>query len=185
MSFIPDASDEHVVDADDDRIRLLLCYVCNTIEPLPWFDGPVEHDETLLARLAKHRTPEGHPHVGNLATVSETSWNTPERRERIIEELSAARNNGEAGLGTKFYDVRNTFEEDAMACWRVEHNRTENCDDYKSDRKRLLSDTREERRDLGLSTKQKDRAGGSYLCYFCPYHSVVMQRARKAKGMYN
>lgn len=178
-------TEERVVDADDARIRLLLCYVCDTIEPLPWFDGPIEHDETLQARLTKHRTPEGFPHVGNLATVSETSWNTPERRERIVEELEAVRNGGEAGLGTVFYDTRNTFEEDAMDCWRRLHGRTENCEDYKSDKMRLLPDTREERKDLGLSIKQKDRPGqGTHLCMFCPYHSVVMQRARKAQGLY-
>jgi hypothetical protein len=176
--------EEHVVDAEDARVRLLLCYVCNTIEPLPWFDGPNEYDETLKARLAKHRTPEGHPHVGNLATVSETSWNTPERREKIVEELSAVRNGGEAGLGTKFYDVRNTFEEDAMTCWRVKHGRTENCDDYKSDKMRLLPDTRGDRKELGMATRAVDRPGGTYLCMFCPYHSVVMQRARKKAGIY-
>lgn len=176
--------DEHVVDADDARIRLLLCYVCDSIDPLPWFDGPVEHDETLIARLKQHRTPEGHPHRGNLATVSESSWNTPDRRERIVEELSKARAGGEAGLGTKFYDVRSTFEEDAYKCWQHEHNRTTNCEDYKSDKKRLLADTREERRDLGLSVKTKDRAGGTHLCMFCPYASIVMQRQRKAQGYY-
>lgn len=184
MSLMPAEGEEHVVDDGDARIRLLLCYVCDSIEPLPWFDGPVEHDETLHARLLKHRTPEGHPHRGNLATVSETSWNTPERRERIVEELSKVRAGGEAGLGTKFYDVRSTFEEDAMDCWRRLHNRTENCDDYMSDSKRLLPNTREERKDLGLSVRAKDRPGGSSLCMFCPYHSVVMQRARKKQGYY-
>lgn len=181
---LPDGSEERVVDNDDARIRLLICYVCNTIDPLPWFDGPPEYDYTLLARLERHKTPEGFPHVGNLATASETSWNTPERRARIIEELSKVRQGGEAGLGTTFYDVRSTFEEDAMQCWRVKHNRTTNCEDYKSDKMRLLADTREERKDLGLSVKAKDRAGGTHLCMFCPYHSVVMQRARKAQGFY-
>lgn len=178
-------TEERVVDSDDARIRLLICHVCNTIDPLPWFDGPVEHDDTLKARLAQHRTPEGHPHIGNLATVSESSWNTPERRARIIEELSKARDGGEAGLGTHFYDVRSTFEEDAMRCWRIEHNRTTNCEDYKSDRKKLVpNNTREERKELGLSTKAKDRPANTWLCQFCPYQSIVMQRVRKAKGMY-
>lgn len=170
---------ERIVDDQDERIRLLICYVCDTIDPLPWFDGPPQYDDTLNARLAKHQTPEGFPHRGNLVTVSETSWNTPYRRDGIVEELGKARNGNETGFGKKFYEVRNTFQEDAMSCWRHEHNRTTDCADYKSDRKRLLPDTRDERVDLGMPTKSKDRPGGTYLCQFCPYHSIVMQRARK------
>jgi hypothetical protein len=48
---------------------------------------------------------------------------------------------------------------------------------------RLVPDTRAERRDLGLETKASRRPATS-LCVFCPYHSVVMQRARKAQGFY-
>lgn len=176
--------EEHVVDNDDARIRLLLCYVDDTIEPLPWFDGPPEYDDTLNGRLAAHRTPEGHPHVGSLCTVSETSWNDPERRARIIEELSKARQGGEAGLGAKFYEVRDTYEEQAMTCWRVVHARTDDCDDFKSDKMRVLADTRDERKDLGLSTKAKDRPGGTHICDFCPMTSIIAQRKRHAQGYY-
>lgn len=176
--------DEMVVDGEDERIRLLICYVCNTIEPLPWFDGPVEHDDTLHARLAGHRTAEGHPHRGNMLTVSEKSWDDPNRKDVIVKQLSEQRGSGDVGLGNKLYDLRSTFSEDAMTCWRVKHNRTENCEKYRADEMRLLADTREERKELGLSTRQKDRPAGTYLCNFCPVHSIVMTRARKAQGYY-
>lgn len=173
---------EHVVDDQDARMRLLLCHQCASIEPLPWFDGPPEHDETLISRLAGHRTPEGHPHRGNLCTVSEVSWKDPGRREKILSELSAARGGGDTGLGTKMYEVRDTFEEDAYKCWNARHGRTENCEDYKDDRMRLIPDTREERRELRMPTKARDRPGGSYLCDFCVYKSIVQKRVMKARG---
>lgn len=175
-------TEERVVDDQDARIRLLICLVCDSIEPLPWFDGPPEHDETLIARLAGHRTPEGHPHRGMLATVSEVSWKDPERQAEILKKLAEARGGGDTGLGTPFYNIRSTFEEDAMSCWRFKHGRTENCEEYKSERMRLLPDTKAERREAGLPVKAKDRPGGSYLCDFCPYKSIVQERVMKARG---
>lgn len=175
--------DERVVDADGPRLRLLVCYTCNSIDALPWFDGPVEYDDTLNYRLSQHRFASGDPHIGmnGLATVNESSWENPNLRRRILEDLSKLRKAGEAeGLGHANYNLRNTFKEDAQACWK-KHNRTLNCEDYKSDSKRLVPDTRGERRELGLEARASRRPGTS-LCVFCPYHSVVMQRARKAQG---
>lgn len=177
--------DERVVDADDPRIRLLICNVCNTIEPIPMFDGPPEHDELLNYRLAPHRTTEGHPHVGMLPTVSEKSWNDPVRQKKIIEELNKARAGGEVGLGSELYNLRSTFEDDAMRCWRIEHNRTTDCGDYKSDRMKLTPQhTRGDRKDLGLETRSKHMPTSTWLCTFCPYHTVVMEQTRRAQGYY-
>lgn len=177
--------DERVIDDKDARIRLLICNVCNTIEPLPSFDGPVEHDETLNYRLAEHRTPEGHPHVGALATVSEKSWNDAAKQKKILEELNKARAGGDVGLGSELYDLRSTFQEDAMKCWRIEHNRTTDCGDYKSDRMKLTPQhTRGDRRELGLETRSKYIPTNTWLCTFCPFHTLVMEQVRKAEGYY-
>lgn len=176
--------DERVIDDKDARIRLLICNVCHTIEPLPSFDGPVEHDDTLNYRLAAHRTPDGHPHVGALATVSEKSWDDPAKQKKILEELNKARAGGEVGLGNELYDLRSTFSEDAMKCWRVEHNRTTDCGDYKSDRMKLVPPTRAERKDLGLEVRSKHMPSSTYLCNFCPYHRVVENRVRESQGYY-
>jgi hypothetical protein len=180
---MPEA-EEHVVDADDARIRILVCYDCDSIDPLPVFNGPPEYDEFLTARIEGHKTAGGTPHRGRVFTVSEKSWDNPEYRAEILRELDKARNGGETGLGARFYDVRSTFQEDAMNCWRHKHNRTENCEDYKSDKMRLVPDTKEERKDLGLETRARYLPGGTYLCMFCPYASIVMQRQRKAQGYY-
>lgn len=186
MVATPNLEDgERVIDADGPRLRLLVCYTCNSIDALPWFDGPVQYDDTLNYRLSQHRFADGNPHIGmnGLATVNEASWENPNLRRRILADLSKLRKGGEAeGLGQVNYDLRNTFKEDAQACWRA-HNRTTDCADYKSDSKRLVPDTRGERKELGLAIKNSARPATS-LCVFCPYHSVVMQRARKEQGFY-
>lgn len=183
MVALPTTGDgERIIDADGPRLRLLICHDCGSIEPLPAYDGPVEYDDTLNFRLAGHRTESGTPHRGSLGTVSEASWEDTEKRAQILREIAKAHAGGEVGLGTKMYAARSTFQEDAMTCWR-QHNRTQNCEDYKSDKKRLVPDTKSERKELGLSVKSSARPGTS-LCVFCPYHSVVMERARKAQGFY-
>jgi hypothetical protein len=177
--------DERVVDDKDARIRLLICNTCNTVQPLPWFEGPSQYDDTLNHRLAEHRFPDGNAHLGALATVSEVSWNNPGRRARILEELAATRaSNGDTGLGIKMYDLKSTFQEDAMTCWRGSHNRTKNCQDYMSDRMKLVPDTRGERKELGLETRAKHMPTNAWLCQYCPYHSIVEQRQRSAEGYY-
>lgn len=181
--------DERVIDADGPRVRLLICHDCGSVDVLPWYEGPPEYDDTLMYRLAPHQGPRdertGEPrytHAGSMATVSEKSWDDMSIRKQILDEIAKAHAGGEVGLGSKMYAARSNFKEDALTCWK-RHNRTDNCPDYKSEQMKLIPDTREERRDLGLDTKASRRPG-TYLCVFCPYHSVVMQRARKAQGFY-
>jgi hypothetical protein len=174
---------ETAIDADGPRLRLIICKTCNSIEPLPWFDGPVEYDDTLNHRLANHKFPSGEAHIGApMFTVSEASWNDDSLRKRILSEISAATKTGAEGLGQTFYDLRSTFQEDALTCWK-QHGRTTNCADYRSESKRLTPYTRADRKELGLEQSERRRPGTS-LCVFCPYHSVVMERARKEQGFY-
>lgn len=181
--------DERVIDADGPRLRLLICHDCKSVDVLPWYDGPPQYDDTLNYRLADHQGPKdtqtGEPrwyHTGTMASVSEKSWEDESTKWRILDELSKAHAGGEVGLGSAIYHARSNFKEDAMTCWK-QHNRTQNCGDYKSDSKRLVPDTRGERKELGLDTKSSRRPG-THLCVFCPYHSVVMARARKEQGFY-
>lgn len=179
---------ERVIDADGPRLRLLICHDCGSVDVLPWYDGPVERDDTLNYRLAAHQGPldsDGKPryyHRGDMATVSEKSWDDLTIRKQILDEIAKAHAGGEVGLGSKLYHARSNFKDDAMACWK-QHGRTDNCEDYKSDRKRLVPDTKGDRKELGVESRAKYRPGTS-LCVFCPYHSVVMQRARKQQGFY-
>lgn len=169
-----------------EQIRLLFCLNCNSIDELPDYDGPAEHDSLLEFLITdRHTFPSGDRHVaafGGLAKVAKSEWENPTYRKAIIEKANETiRQGGSEGLGSAFYDARNTFQEDAHSCWKY-HGRTKNCGDYKSDAKRLIPDTREERKELGLA---KTPAVSRYLCEFCPFHSIAMQRARARAGEYD
>jgi hypothetical protein len=163
----------------DTKIRLLLCGTCGSMEELPDYEGPVEGDYYLEALVSRHRYPDGNEHRGGLLIrdIYEKHWKDPQIRAQIIKEINART---AEGLGTQFYDSRNTFVEDAVMCWK-KHNRTHNCGDYKSDRMRLLPDTRAERKEAGLDVKNRPNI---WLCQFCPYHQIVAQRIRDAQGVY-
>lgn len=173
-------------DSKDVKIRLLVCKTCASIQPLPDYEGPVDRDETLLSRVAEHQYPGPAPtrgHEMELGRVSEASWTDPDKRAQMLGEIQKNVGVGKgAGLGDEAYAVRDNFSEDAMRCWRFEHGRTSNCDDYMSDKKKILADSRAERKDLGLDPSTR---ASIKLCQFCPYHSVVMQRKRKAAGLYS
>lgn len=172
------------------KVRLLICAACKTIEELPWYEGPQEHDDTGNYRLSFHQLPSGTLHPYTVADISKADWDRyrVDIVRKITEEIAGI---GEAGLGQEFYDVRSNFQEDAIACWK-EHGRPgsqnkTSCEDYKSDRKRLLPDTAAERRAastrlLPLSPKNRPN---TFLCQFCPYHRVVENRVRASRGEYD
>lgn len=162
------------------KIRLLICNTCQSIEELPLFEGRPERDDTLNYRVAPHRFPDGNEHFGGLATIDLNTWNSPARSE-IITKLRETYAPGEAaGMGGEYYDVKSTFQEDALTCWQ-QHSRTENCADWRSDKKRLDPDTKYERKDLGLAPVHKTKPK-TWLCDFCPVTSIYSQRRNKKLG---
>ena len=171
-------------DSADARIRILVCFTCDSIDPLPLYDGPPERDDTLNYRISQHRFPDGREHFGQMFRVSERSWDDAAKRREIIKEMHKRRKPGEGeGLGDDIYEVRSTYSEDAMTCWRIEHNRTSNCEDYKSDKKRLVyQKTLADRKAEGLEYRSRHIATNTWLCDFCPYKSVVQARVMKERG---
>lgn len=171
----------------DTFVRLLVCHHCQTIQEIPDYDGPPEYDSLLEYRVAEHRTPGGTPHQGILARAKASDWEKEEYKQGVLREINEAigftkPGTGE-GLGSSFYNVQSTFKADAFTCWK-HHNRTENCQDYRSDAKELLADTKAERKAEGMSTARRDRPK-HWLCDYCPVHSLVQQRQRKQAGLYN
>jgi len=173
-------------DSKDAKIRILICKTCKSIQPLPDFEGNSDHDETLHARVAEHQYPGSRPtrgHDMDLGRVSERSWNDPGKRQQMLREIGQNVGLGSGdGLGIELYDIKGNFMDDAMKCWRFKHGRTDNCDDYRADKMRLLPDSVAERKDLGLDPKQRPV---QYLCQYCPMESIVQQRRNKRKGLYN
>jgi hypothetical protein len=167
----------------ENKLRLLICEHCGSVEEMPMYEGPWQQDTWLNEKLKAHLLPSGEKTHGNVhvGIVESDKWMM--HRDSIIAQMATeftVPGKG-AGLGISYYDTKSNFQADAFACWK-EHNRTTNCDDYRSDKKRLFPDTRADRKELGLDPKSRPN---TFLCDFCPYNSIVMQRQRKDKFGYD
>jgi hypothetical protein len=160
----------------DDRVRILICHTDGAVHELPLFDGPPEYDDTLNYRTSQHKFGDGTAHFGSMFTVSKADWEKKTYRDAILDEIAKHTRPGEgAGMGQTFYDVKNNFMQDALVCWK-KHNRTLDCGDYMTDKMRLYPDTKADRKELGLSVKERPN---TFLCQFCPVNSVVMGKKNK------
>jgi hypothetical protein len=167
-----------------DKLRLLICEHCGSVEEMPDYAGPWQSDTWLNEKLKNHLLPSGEKTHGNahVARIDASDWMS-HRQDIVAKMASEFTMPGQgAGFGQTYYDTKDNFSADAMQCWRVEHNRTTNCGDYKSDKKRLLPDTRAERKELGLDPRTRPN---TFLCDFCPYNSIVMQRRASEEFKYN
>jgi hypothetical protein len=140
--------------------------------------------------MEPHYLDSGQSHRVSLAAIDKDAWASQRGRDEILKQASEIGGGGGFSpvLGPELYAAGQNFEVDAIACWK-QHGKPGSahkysCEDYMSDKKTLLADTREERREAGLSTRQANRTG-TKLCQFCPYQSIVMQRQRAAEGTYD
>lgn len=167
-------------------IRLLVCLVCESIEELPDYDGPTNHDYLLEISLEKHKFPSGDEHRGRLFKVPVKAWSNSKDKAEILEQF---RKGGSAGLNEidpdkNFYETKMQFADEAMECWVKHLQPKDNCDDYETSSKRLLPNTAKERNELGLPKPEHLDGPKVYTCHFCPYHGEVVQRKRRILGMY-
>jgi hypothetical protein len=163
-----------------EHVRLLQCNTCKTLEELPDYEGDPKRDFLLEALLKAHRFPDGNEHFGHLHRVDKSHWDVPSTRATI--EAQIREKSGQTGFNAEYYATKNTFQEDAHACFRA-HNRNPDCSDYKTDSKRLTPGTAAERKAAGLPKYRS--ASDVYTCNFCPVHSLVVTAARKKAGLYN
>lgn len=168
-------------------IRLLRCFVCESWEELPDYDGPTDKDYLLEISLERHVFPSGEPHVGKMFKVPVSAWMDGKQRKGILEQLGKG---GSAGLDEldpekSFYDTKMQFSEDAMTCWKYHLQPNNHCDDYMSPKKRLLPNTAKERKDLNLPKPEHADGPKIYICNFCPMHSVMTTKLRSIRGDYN
>lgn len=169
--------------------RLLVCGQCKTIEPLDDFDGPPNRDAVLNALVDRHKDGvERRPHFpAQLARVKTSEWRKPNVQAEIISKIEESfGRNATTGLPSGAYKMVDTFRQDAMECWS-QHLRTPDCSDYKSDAKRLVPDTKTERKEMGMHPRYDDGHPEltRYLCEYCPVHSLVQQANRKKAGLYD
>lgn len=161
------------------KIRLLRCDVCRSLEEIPDFDGPPDYDVILQVTLSRHKHPSGEPHVGRLIDVPEKAWNIPPLREALLRQI----HEGSRGLNEfdpAYYDVQDTFREDALLCYSQHLRPKEGCPDWHADNKRLMPDTKGDRKELGLSPKGMPVI---FLCSFCPVRSYMERKSNEEQGI--
>lgn len=168
-------------------LRLLFCFVCNSIDELPPHDGPPETDDLLEITVERHQFPSGEPHKGKLFILPVKTWANEGSRKEIIKQL---RGGGSSGLDAMtedgdFYSTKMQFSEDAMSCYAYHLRPTDSCPDYQSPDKRLLPNTKKERIALGMPDPANAGGPKTYLCNFCPMHSVITTKRRSIAGMYD
>lgn len=163
-----------------DLIRLVFCHTCHSVQEIPDYEGDIDHDYYLRLVTDAHQFADGRPHRGLMAKCEDD----PAKINAAIDELENTVNPGQGvGLGQQLYDLKDNYKIEAMQCWK-RHNRTRDCDDYRSDAKRLWLDDRAERRAEGMTLNKEERPN-IWLCDHCVVHSLVQQRQRDAAGLYD
>jgi hypothetical protein len=179
-----DLGGEYIERKDDSqKIRLLYCWDCKTIEELPDFEGNPDDDILLEYAIEKHES-AGIKHAGTLMKVGSKTWEDEPVRKEIIKNLrdqAGGLGGGLADIDKEYYHTKSTFQEDAMKCYSLHNRPAEGCFDYGSDRKKLVPKTHAERKELGLPVSTST----IYLCDFCVVKSFVVTKQRKQAGMYN
>lgn len=166
-------------------VRLLVCLQCKTIDEVPDYEGDPRYD-SLLEYVIRERHEDrttGTRHVGNLLRVPAKVWQDSVARKSLLDKINEGLGGGETGLGTPFYNARDTFSDDAMVCFR-KHLSPTACSEYKADHKEIApwSDIKETYKDAGLARPKGMKK--HYLCEFCPVHSNVLARLRQKAGLY-
>lgn len=171
-------------DPTQPHVRILVCHVCQSVEELPDYDGPVEYDQLLDYKVAPHAFPSGTPHKGLLVRVPTKKWQSQDFRDAFVDQIEtmvgAGHGDGVPGLA---YDLKSNFKQDAMQCWK-EHRRVADCGDYQSKSKALYADTKAERKEAGMDISLSARPK-HFLCDYCPVQSIVDQKKRAVAKMYD
>lgn len=168
---------------ESSKIRLLHCRTCDSLEELPDFDGPPEHDTLLNILTERHTTPSGDKHIGHLFDVEVELWSRPEVKKEIIKQIRGGGSKGLDEFDASFYDTKNTFHEDALVCYQRHNRPKESCQDWLSDSKILVPDTKAERKAEGLSAPSKSPGPKIHLCRFCPVQRYYARKANEQKGI--
>jgi hypothetical protein len=161
---------------DDPQFRLLQCFVCDTLEELPPYDGPAEQDHLLAIACETHVFPSGEPHKGKLYSLPLRAWANYESKKEIIRQIKGGGSKGLDEFDDKFYESRSTFMEDAMKCYQAHNKPTTGCSDYRDSKLRLVPNTIKDRKAAGMENYLDAPGPKTYRCDFCPVSVIVNQR---------
>lgn len=167
----------------EETFRLLHCFVCDSLEELPPYEGPPEMDHLLEAVAERHAFPSGERHKGQLYVVPVRVWTDTPTRKNVIEQIKGGGSKGIAEIDSDFYVSRSTFMEDAMTCYRKHNKPKDGCGDWHKDDKRIVPQTHKERKDAGMERPETAPGPKTYICDFCPVAVGVAQRKRKLLGL--
>jgi len=173
----------------EERIRLLVCNRCQTIEELPMHDrDDPDNDVLLLGLLERHNhqtmTLGGEHPDARLLDVETKHWHNEGHRREIIERIR--KEEGHTGLDDKFYATRNTFREEASRCFE-KHNRPtaeDGCIDFRDKSKRVTNSLQQQDEISELTRAQQEsmkslrRNTRMYICYYCPYFTNLLSKKR-------
>lgn len=144
---------------DVPHMRLLVCRTCKTIDELPDYEGRPENDDLLNVLVERH--PD---HIGALFRVPIGFWLDEGVKAKIVSQLTEG-SKGLAEIVPEHYDLKNTFMEDAMTCFKKHQRPSEGCPDWRHDSKVLLPNTKADRKAEGLPLTPVGPK--RYLCDFC------------------
>lgn len=184
---------------DTPKIRVLICQPCESIEEFPPWNGPRRpdgtYDDAMLERaLAVHNERHmSYPDTFEFFDIGFIEWQSESVRASIFEEQRKRRGGGSTGFTPEFYATRNTFEDDAMACFKKHNRPAADCQDWLDDSKLLTPDswrTEDLSGELISSEREilrglRDSRKKIFLCHYCPVAAHYTTAVRLAKGMYD
>lgn len=152
-------------------VRILQCMTCRTVEELPDWTGPVQHDAVLQHIDLKHGGASEQPHHRALHRVDLAHWRDDGIRRQIHERMWS----GTTGFVPEVYATRDTLTEEASKCF-IKHHRSVPCIDYMDHRKRLGNPAARDRKKLARELRNDNIAAQGpkvYLCSYCPVQTMV------------
>jgi hypothetical protein len=157
-------------------VRLLKCYDCKSLEVIgPMYWGNPDDDSALQYVSEPHLRKD---HKGNVPIVHEQDWEDQHIKRAIVERLW----DDVVGFRPSYYDIKDTFKDDAGKCF-IAHHRSVPCIDWRDSTKLLSNPAAKERRWLARETKHESVQHSGikrYLCDFCPVAQTVLDRQREA-----
>lgn len=148
--------------------------------------GKDDIDPYVEALVLKHNRKDPMAHGGvqlkaspiQIYMVSDHDWET--KREDVITNIMEKVKG--SGMTAEFDGAFNTFQDDALRCFREHHRPPEGCIDYWDDSKRLGRPTAEGKKAIKVNFKLGK--ADPHLCQFCPVNTYVTTSIRAKKGMY-